>query len=304
MKILCLHGYGMNPDVMRHQMSALMKSTNPDWEFHFLAGQVECEAAPGNSSLETDKYQVENTNFLRLPSGVELAFPGPYFCYSPDFDPVSMGAAYYLLDMEIRRKGPFDGLFGFSTGAGVIIGYLLERLAAQPDQPLPVKFAVFCSPPPPLASDPIYYNTVFGSLSVEDKKRLYSAQDEQLAKLPSPAQKPAVLAAKVLDYMEPVIRRPRKAFMNRSPIGVPCVIHPDLVKTRLPIPTLHVRAKRDNTAMKESALLIESFCAAEHLLTVEHSAIHNLPRKISEVQEVVSAMEQVAAQNQQPQARL
>ncbi|KAJ5591976.1 uncharacterized protein N7459_002345 [Penicillium hispanicum] len=282
MRILCLHGYGMNPDVMRHQMSALMKLADPSWEFHFLSGQIECPAAPG----------------------VELAFPGPYFCYSSDFDPVSMRATHALVDREINTNGPFDGVFGFSTGAGVLVAYLLERLAAYPDQPLPVKFAVFCSPPPPISTDPVYYDSLIGCLSANDKKRLYSAEDEQLAQLPAPTRSMITVVVKVLDCMAPITRRPRKAFLDRAPMPVPCIIHPAFFKARLPIPTLHVRATKDDPAMKEGAVLIESLCLPELRRTVEHSAIHNLPRKKGEVQELVSAMEWAVAQSQQPQARL
>lgn len=47
MRILCLHGYGTNPEVLKYQISGLRKAADLSWEFYYLPGEVACSAAPG-----------------------------------------------------------------------------------------------------------------------------------------------------------------------------------------------------------------------------------------------------------------
>ncbi|KAL2697596.1 hypothetical protein AAEP93_011500 [Penicillium crustosum] len=250
-------------------MSKLMKVCDPSWEFYFLGGKVICQPDPG---------------------GIPPSVPGPYLCYSADFDPVSMRAAHALVEEAFQNQGPFDGVFGFSQGASVLIAYLLEQIVTYPERPLPVRFGIFCSAVPIVATDPDYYRSVFGSLSLEDEQRLRSGQYDQLSQLPGPSQAPAKVVAEVIDAMEPIIRRSRMSFLDRQPLEVPCAMHPDLYKPRLPFPTLHVRAKNDPPALRRCSLLAERFCLPKERRSFEHSAIHSLPRSAADVQEMVSEM--------------
>lgn len=40
MKILCLHGYGTNGDILRHQLQPTMNALGGDHELVFLEGEV------------------------------------------------------------------------------------------------------------------------------------------------------------------------------------------------------------------------------------------------------------------------
>jgi hypothetical protein len=233
-------------------------------------------------------------------AGIEHAVPGPYLCYSTELDPVSMRAALVLVKETFDSEGPFDGVFGFSQGAGVLLAYLLEQMDRYPEKPLPVQFGIFCSAIPMIATDQIYYRSVFGSLSTEDEQRLRSGQDDQLFHLAEPARTVIKPLVGVLDVMEPVLRRPRTSFLDRQPLEVPCVLKPELYKARLPIPTLHVRARNDPQALKECSMLAESFCLPKWRRSFEHSAVHSLPRSMNDVQNMVSAMRWVIAQGQRP----
>lgn len=51
MRILCLHGYGTSPDIMKANMSKLKKVCDPSWEFHFLGGKVICQPDPGGEFI-------------------------------------------------------------------------------------------------------------------------------------------------------------------------------------------------------------------------------------------------------------
>ncbi|KAJ5593352.1 hypothetical protein N7537_010256 [Penicillium hordei] len=230
--------------------------------------------------------------------GTAPSVPGPYLCYSTDFDPVSMRAAHALVEETFETQGPFDGVFGFSQGAAVLIAYLLDQIAKYPERPLPVRFGIFCSTVPIIATDPAYYRSVFGSLSPEDEQRLRSGQDDQLSQLPEPAQASAKVLAEVIDVLEPIIRKSRISFLDRQPLDVPCALHPDLYEPRLSFPTLHVRAKNDPPALRRCSLLTESFCLPKWRRSFEHSAVHSLPRSAAEVQDMVSAMRWVIERSQ------
>jgi hypothetical protein len=301
MRILCLHGYGTGPDVMKAQMSELKKACDPSWEFHFLGGKVICPPAPGELIvIELSGLCCVDTNKFIIMIGIPLAVPGPYLCYSAEFDPVSMRAAHALVNEAFHNQGPFDGVFGFSQGASVLISYLLEQIVTYPERPLPVRFGIFCSAVSIIATDPVYYRSVFGSLSVEHEQHLRSGQDHQLSLLPEPARTAAKELADVIDVLEPVIHKSRMSFLDRQPLEVPCALHPNLYEARLPFPSLHVRAKNDPPALRQCSLLAETFCLPRLRRSVEHSAVHSLPRSMADVRDMVFAMRWVIEQGQRP----
>lgn len=240
-----------------------------------------------------------NINKIIFIVGFAPAIPGPYLCYSAEFDPVSMRAAHALVKETLASQGPFDGVFGFSQGAAVLLAYLLEQRAIYPGKRLPVRFGIFCSPVTLIATDPAYYGSVLGPLSLEDENRLRSARDDQLEQLTGSARVAIKALVGVLDAVEPVTRRPRTSFLNRPPLEVPCVLDPALFKARLPIPTLHVRGRNDPPALRDCSLSGESFCLPKWRRTFEHSAIHDFPRSMAEMKEMVSAMRSVIESSQQ-----
>lgn len=225
--------------------------------------------------------------------GVE-AMPGPYLCYTESFHPDSMRAAEALVHEEFQKEGPFDGVFGFSTGASILAAYLLGQRVAHPEKPLPVQFAIFCSAVPIIASDPAYYQAIYGSMSREEELIVRSGEYDQYLKLPEPIQSAATVIARVTDMLLPILRKSRLYFLDRALLEIPCPLHPDMYKVRLNIPTLHTRAEREPTALKESSLAVESFCAPMLRRSFEHGVIHGLPKKLEEVQDMVAAMEEVA----------
>ncbi|KAJ5688758.1 hypothetical protein N7462_003150 [Penicillium macrosclerotiorum] len=278
MKFLCCHGFGTSPEIMKHQLAKIKKHCHPSWEFHFVAGTFEGPPDPS----------------------IAAAFPGPYLCYSLDFDTASMVTAHKLIDDAFEKYGPFDGVLGFSTGAALLAAYLLEKAALSPETPLPVQFAIFCSPIPPLSADPIYTEAIFGSLSPDDQERIRSSDDTQILQLSEPIRSLVTLAAQCFDILKPVHGRPRSDFFDRDIINVPCIIRPDLYNKCLAIPTLHCWSKNDPLVFKESARLVESFCHPRLRTSYHHSAVHNLPRSTAEVRAMVSAMEIMISQSQQP----
>ncbi|KAF9893166.1 hypothetical protein FE257_012579 [Aspergillus nanangensis] len=278
MRILCLHGYGTSPSVMEYQLSALKKQADPSWGFFFMAGEVECPPAPGIG----DK------------------FPGPYLCYTSRFDPDSMDDVHELIDETIQDYGPFDGALGFSQGASVIMSYLLQRRAVESDQPLPVRFAVFCSSTVPLASHAGYCRDVLGSLSAEDERRIRSCQDDAITQLPHRSSLAISVLNASVDATVNVTRHPRAFFLNRPLAEVPCVLHPDLFDSRLSIPTLHVRSTNDFPGLEDCSAFMQAFCDSQKTRSCNHTAGHDIPRSMLEARQMLLGMEWVVSQSQVP----
>ncbi|KAL4914421.1 serine hydrolase FSH [Aspergillus aurantiobrunneus] len=277
MRILCLHGYGTNPEVMKHQMSALLQHCDPSWDFHFLKAQVESPPAPG----------------------VGNAFPGPYLCWALDLGTTANKAASDQIHEVFQNEGPFDGVFGFSQGASVMLAYLIEQAARHPGKPLPVRFGVFCSPPPLIATDQAYINSVYRALSPEDLHRLHSGEKDQISQLPEPVRTAAGMVVENLAAMESVHGKPVSYYTNRPLADIPCALHPNLHSARLSIPTLHVCGTNDPPSMQRCSETSAAFCEPMWRRSFQHSSTHNLPRKPAEAREMVSLMEWVVSKSQQ-----
>lgn len=163
-----------------------------------------------------------------------------------------------------------------------------------PEKPLPIHFAIFCSPVDVLASDAKYCEFVFGKLSPENLSRLRSAEDDQIEVLPEPVQTMVSDMVAVLDEMEKVNRRPRTWFLDRQLMEIPCPLRPEWYRPRLPIPTLHVRASNDSAALNQCASVTESFCEPRNRRAFVHSAGHSFPKLESERKGLAVAFKNIA----------
>jgi hypothetical protein len=153
----------------------------------------------------------------------------------------------------------------------------------HPDQPLPVRFAIFASPPPILATDNGYVESVYGSLSSTNLRYLQSGSLEDTVHLPEPARASATLLIETLTLMNPVHGKSLSYFFNRPAPDIPCVMLPGAYAARLGIPTLHVLARDDPAPLQRSSEICREFCDPTWLRVFEHSAVHGLPREPREV---------------------
>ncbi|KAJ5737449.1 uncharacterized protein N7483_002574 [Penicillium malachiteum] len=278
MRILCLHGHGTGSEVMKYQMSALAKAADASWEFHYLCGEEICPPAPG----------------------IEINFPEPYFCYSRNFGPESEDAAHALLEETIAEKGPFDGAFGFSQGASILVSYLIEQKMAHPNNNLPFQFVILCSTTVPLATNPEYNQRLLGSLTSQDELHIRSCRDEEIARLPGVTRTATASLISIIDAVEPITLKPRSYYLDRPLREIPSVLHPDVCEVRLALPALHVRGKTELSAIRESGMLVQKFFETGKQRVFEHTSGHDVPRSGPEARQMLSAMEWVIAQSQLP----
>lgn len=69
-----------------------------------------------------------------------------YFAYFDPADASTYLEAYHQLSKFIETEGPFDGVFGFSQGAGLAIAYMARARVEQPNAAHAFKCAVLLSP--------------------------------------------------------------------------------------------------------------------------------------------------------------
>ncbi|KAK7214381.1 hypothetical protein V2G26_002384 [Clonostachys chloroleuca] len=99
MRFLCLHGKGMNAEVLRSQMARICEFFTPDHEFTFVNGPVPREPMAG-IALKTRQSDER------------------YFGFTPD-DPALCGQIIDSVSNFMASAKPFDGIIGFSEGACV-----------------------------------------------------------------------------------------------------------------------------------------------------------------------------------------
>lgn len=211
-----------------------------------------------------------------------------------------MREAHALIDDAILSHGPFDGAFGFSQGASIILSYLLEHAATHMHDrvPPPFRFAMLASCTLPFASDAVYFQLVFGSLTAEDIRRVRSCDDTEIALLPDAARVAITAVTTVVDAASSITKATRAFYLDRPVSQLPAALHPDLTKVRLSIPTLHIRGKNEASGLRAISLLAERFCDSEVSLSVEHAAGHDIPRSRQEVQQILSGIRWIVEESQ------
>jgi len=201
-----------------------------------------------------------------------------------------------LIHRTFAQEGPFDGIFGFSQGASMALAYLIEQ--QQASKPLPVKFGIFASPPPILATDTAYIQRMFGALSPEDLKRLRSADRNEISHLPEPIRTAGLLLFKNLAIMSPVHGKPLSYFFDREVGEIPSPLLPDVCPLRLNIPTLHVCSRDDPAPMQAASEVAAEFCESTKRKVFRHGAVHNLPRDEGEAREMARLIREIVLERE------
>ncbi|PSN66570.1 hypothetical protein BS50DRAFT_552127 [Corynespora cassiicola Philippines] len=127
MRFLCLHGIGTNSHIFKMQTAALRYALDEnDTEYIWAQGTVEWPMAPDLSGISSSK---EN-----------------HYAYFDPNDPASYLSAFAMLENFIELEGPFDGVIGFSQGAGLAIMYMAKRKIENPQASPPWRCAILFSP--------------------------------------------------------------------------------------------------------------------------------------------------------------
>ncbi|KAF1951252.1 hypothetical protein CC80DRAFT_454630 [Byssothecium circinans] len=126
MRFLCLHGIGTSSQLLKMQTAALRYEFGDQHTYEFVQGSLPWHMAPELSAISKED--------------------DPHFAYFDPENAPSYLTAYNQLDSFIAAEGPFDGVFGFSQGAGLAIIYMARKRIENRDAPAPFKCALLFSP--------------------------------------------------------------------------------------------------------------------------------------------------------------
>jgi hypothetical protein len=307
MRILCLHGTGLNAEIMQRQMGPIIEALDPDYDFMFIEGEIERPAAPA------------------VPAGI----PGPFYSYYDDMSHHSIRAVCDLIDVVLEEEGPFDGFIGFSQGAAVGVSYVMDREINKTQEQYPFQWMLLFSCIIALSPDASLYDFEFevrnairtgqgvdGSRIVEGVNHGTHQNDMSLrgSKLVRSADRElfltdhAALEALEDDYYglsEALAQSARNdgrkefpsryqdALQNPSTANAPIFYHPGLTSQRIPVPSIHCAGKNDTPEALQQSAVIRDLCEKGDMVCLEHSEGHDIPRDGIAVQAVTKALRKV-----------
>lgn len=119
MRILALHGYTSNAFILQRRLGAIRKSCRDVAEFTFVNGPIRVEpiTAPAQSLDAPERQSSVDDDSVPLEEQ-----PRAWWRADDEGRYVQFDDSIQYLNAELQREvesnGPFDGVFGFSQGAG------------------------------------------------------------------------------------------------------------------------------------------------------------------------------------------
>lgn len=281
------------------QLRPFLQAVDSTYEFVFVDGPVLSPRGPGeDDSLShllgyADRW---------IATGVSADVDGPFFSHTAGYSAADMVDAFDHLEDTMDELGPFDGVLGFSQGAALTIAYMHRQQELQ--KAVPFGFAVCLSSVLPCSANPMYLQGVIEKLS---KHRLpltdgpaaldSSLSSEELILLNLLMH--TIIPAKKMRAMLPDIDL--NHYTDGDGVNAPRIMHAQLLKERIRIPTVHVTGKRDFDFMRNMSEAALGLCNEKMVRKLQHSGGHHPPQKDAEVQALVRAMEWAVRQSQRVQ---
>ncbi|KAJ8116683.1 hypothetical protein OPT61_g1937 [Boeremia exigua] len=128
MRFLCFHGMGTNSKIFEAQTARLRLSLGGEHEYIFIDGSIPTPAAPGMPPFRPAQHLPPSLAHTSEPRPLALTWQGlkelvpnntGFFRYAVDNDLTAALEMYTNIEEFVTSEGPFDGMMGFSEGAGV-----------------------------------------------------------------------------------------------------------------------------------------------------------------------------------------
>ncbi|KAH7131816.1 DUF341 domain protein [Dendryphion nanum] len=277
MRILCLHGVGSSAFILENQLRQLISAVDPTYEFIFVDGPVLSEKGPG----------------------VGAHVEGPFFSHTAGYSIDDMVEALEHFENTIDELGPINGVLGFSQGAALAVSYMHRQ--QQRHAMIPFQFALLfssvmpCSATPECSEDVIQRLITRGQdvTSPELEKNASLTREERLfVQLLHRTIIPAKKQRQMLPDYDMAV------YTDGDGVEAPRIMHPLLLKERIPIPTVHVTGKRDFHFMRAMSETAFGLCEQRMAKKLEHSGGHEPPQKAADVKAVTRALEWAVQQAQ------
>ncbi|RDL33233.1 uncharacterized protein BP5553_08672 [Venustampulla echinocandica] len=301
MRILCLHGNGMNGTLLGVQTAAFRRLLGDGHEYTFLDGQLESDCV----------------------IGLEKVSKGPYYRWNIGLASSEILAAHEYIRTVIEEEGPFDGVMGFSQGSALAASMLLQHEIDHPKSPPPFRFAIFFSCFLVVSPDAKFAQKYY---EIGEKDHVDAALEGLHASAPSsdasgkpgdgkgdkkkkevkgPTHKVELVrsskrAALVTEIVDAVASSARTGTSFHGKVGTdlpederegldgfPRVFHPVIMSERIEIPTVHIVGRND-PYMKQTDIA-KRLWEKKSMRYVEHSGAHDTPRLEMDVKAAVAA---------------
>ncbi|KIX00551.1 uncharacterized protein Z518_09616 [Rhinocladiella mackenziei CBS 650.93] len=281
MKILALHGLGASGALLKDQLAPFIRELGASYQFVFLDGAIPCGRGPAVPGWE----------------------PGPFQSYATGFSPQEMRETLQRIDVFVKENGPFNGVLGFSLGSAMAISYILDQQRRNPDTRPPFCFALLFSPIFVASADDHCYEGLVNRILDDDHANFRGEfPDGDFASLLD-SKEECIFSEylKVVLSMHSsvgnILPNTRLDFLSfEAQAGnVPRLLHPEIYKERIRIPTVHVSGEKDIYAMAEQTRVAEGLCTPSLAQVHRHDGGHDIPFKRSDVQTIIS-MAKVAAE--------
>ena len=235
---------------------------------------------------------------------------GPFQSYATGFSPREMREALDRIDAFIKRKGPFDGVLGFSLGSAMAVSYILDQQRRNPDAQPPFSFALFFSPIFIASPDEHCYESIVDRILDDnhsefrtefpdgDFASLLKAEDERIF---AEYLKVVLSMHSSVGNVLPNTRLDFESFEAQAGY-VPRLLHPQIYKERIRIPTVHVSGEKDVYAMAEQSRVAEGLYTPSLTQRYRHDGGHDIPFRRSEVSTIISMAKNAAEKGKQLQA--
>ncbi|EOA84354.1 uncharacterized protein SETTUDRAFT_55643, partial [Exserohilum turcica Et28A] len=275
MRVLCLHGVGSSATILETQLRPFLQAVDSSYEFIFADGPIPSPRGPG----------------------VSADIDGPFFSHTAGYSAEDMADAFSHLEDTIDELGPFDGVLGFSQGGALLTSYMHRQQELR--NAVPFGFALILSSVLPCSANPTYLQGVFDKLS---DRRLLTMGPAALAKTLSGEERiflnllmHTIILAKENRAMLPEIDL--NAYTDAHGRDAPRIMHSQLTKERIHIPTIHVTGKRDYDFMRNMSEAAFSLFDERMVKKLQHSGSHHPPMKPVEVQSLIRAMDWAVKQS-------
>ncbi|KAK8079178.1 hypothetical protein PG994_002985 [Apiospora phragmitis] len=288
MRILALHGLGASGAMLKAQLRPFIKSFGKEHQFVFFEGAVPCGRGPAVPAWES----------------------GPFQSYATGFTPQEMREALHRIDKFIRQTGPFDGVLGFSLGSAMAVSYILDQQRRNPDSRPPFDFALFFSPIFVASPDDACYERLVDRILDDDHAefRAEFPDGDSASLLGSEEERVFTEYLKVVLSMHSSVGtslpNTRLDFLSfeAQASNVPRLLHPDIYKERVRIPTVHVSGLNDVPAMEKQSQVAEGLYTPSLTQLYRHDGGHEIPFKKAEVMTIISMVNDTAEKGKQLQA--
>ncbi|KAL8804454.1 MAG: hypothetical protein Q9182_002559 [Xanthomendoza sp. 2 TL-2023] len=264
-RVLCLHGMGVNAAIFAAQTAHFRSLLPLDYEWVFIDGPAECDAAPG----------------------VAAFFEPPYLCWYTTPTTAKMDAAHKLVSTAIEQHGPFDAVMGFSQGAALAASAILRHQIQHPTQPPLFQMGIFICSPMPFSQ-----SLEFGV----DARKYFGLRGLLRPSRPGcPTTVPEYLVTDPaylkgedeLDDSSSGSEDESLPIRRTSPSIFYQMYHSTVDSVRIKIPTVHIYGRRDKWRLHSKDLV--KLCPRNLATVYEHDGGHEIPKSASE--EICDAIE-------------